>query len=423
MQAPRQLTSCGPQHSYSFLHYAVQEFLAAYHISKLSEKQGEIIRLVLTSSPLSLVIPFYAGLTRLCNEDARDVLLEVTQHPLHFTAAVEGIDAEPSDESSDRLKTVLALMNCIYESQRPVISQQVALLPNPKAVETYAGDLVVSFQSLGLEPTDCLSIGYFFANKQLDNVCHLDLSNCNIHDVEVELLMTELQHGKQQQEGGVFLHLSLSKISHNGMLSISEALKSPTSVLFGLALAGSWHPQITNICQALKYLIEGLSRNTSCKELNLAGCYLNSEHLHHLVSMIASSNLQILSLNQNNLEGMISHLAEAIKHNKTLIDLHLSQCNISDADLICLGKAIKTNTTLDGLGLHENPFSSRALEEFVKALANSKSVLKNLGVDLPKHRQLLYEDKQEKQHRFSLAPQIQYWEDFVHIYQHSGNIC
>jgi len=158
------------------VHYAVQEFLAAYHISKLSEKQGEIIRQVLTSSPLSLVIPFYAGLTRLYNVDACGVLLEITRHPLDFIAAVEGMHAEPSAESSDRRRTALALMNCIYESQRPEICQQVALLPNPEAIESEEGESVLSFQSLGLEPTDCLSIGYFFANKQLDNVCHLDLS-------------------------------------------------------------------------------------------------------------------------------------------------------------------------------------------------------------------------------------------------------
>jgi len=425
LQAPRQLTSCGPQRSYSFLHYAVQEFLAAYHISKLSsEKQSEIIRQVLSSSPLSLVIPFYAGLTRLCNVDARGVLLEITQQRLDFLAAIEGMHAEPSFESSDRRRTALALMNCIYESQRPEISQQVALLPIPGDVETLEGKtvyssqslgLVMSFNSLKLEPTDCLSIGYFFANKQLDNVCHLDLSNCNIHDVEVKLLMTELQHGKQQQEGGLSTNLSLSQISHNGMLAISEALKSSASMLSGLILGLSWHPQITNIRQALKYLIEGLSRNTSCKELILGGCCLKTSHVYHLVIMVAFSNLKVLSLSGSNLTGAICLLAEAVKHNKTLIVLLLGHCNISDADLICLGKAIKTNTTLDGLMLHGNPFSSHALEEFVKTLANSKSVLQNLAVDLPKHWQLLYEDKQDKRYRFSLAPRIQYWGDYEKV--------
>ena len=194
-----------------------------------------------------------------------------------------------------------------------------------------------------------------------------------------------------------------------------KLFKSPASVLFGLALAFSWHPQITNICQALKYLIEGLSRNTSCEVLNLGGCCLKPSHVYHFVIMVAFSNLRTLCLCRNNLTGAICLLAEAVKHNQTLFDLNLVQCNISDADLICLGKAIKTNTTLDGLALNENPFSSHALEEFVRTLANSKSVLQYLAVDLPKHWQLLYEDKQDKQHRFSLAPRIQYWVDYENV--------
>ena len=126
--------------------------------------------------------------------------------------------------------------------------------------------------------------------------------------------------------------------------------------------------------------------------------------------MVAFTNLKYLGLDGNNLTGAIYLLAGAVKHNKTLIGLRLVHCNISDEDLIYLGKAIKTNTTLIVLDLYGNPFSSHALEEFVKTLANSKSVLQNFGVDLPKHRRLLYEDKQDNQHRFSLAPRI-LWED------------
>jgi len=62
--------------------------------------------------------------------------------------------------------------------------------------------------------------------------------------------------------------------------------------------------------------------------------------------MVAFTNLKYLGLDGNNLTGAIYLLAEAVKYNKTLIELSLIQCNVSDADLICLAKAIKTNTTL-----------------------------------------------------------------------------
>ena len=102
MQAQQQLTGFRPHHHYSFLHYAVQEFLAAYHISKLSEKeQTKAVRQILHSTPLSTVLPFYAGLTRLSNEDACGVLLEVTKQPQDRYAVATALQ-HTLHESTDR---------------------------------------------------------------------------------------------------------------------------------------------------------------------------------------------------------------------------------------------------------------------------------------------------------------------------------
>ena len=215
-------------------------------------------------------------------------------------------------------------------------------------METLDGseESIISFHSLKLEPTDCLSIGYFFATKQLDIVCHLDFSHCSIHDVGVELLMRELQQAKHHQEGGIFINLTWCEISHDGMKSISKVLRSPTSVIFGLGLIGCWKPQITNIHQALKHLTEGLSRNTSCKELSLHGCCIDYTHIYHLVVMVAFSTLKVLDLHSNpHLKVAIPLLAGALKYNTSLVDLHLRTCGITDKYLLCLGKALKTNTT------------------------------------------------------------------------------
>ena len=195
------------------------------------------------------------------------------------------------------------------------------------------------------------------------------------------------------------------------MKSISEVLRSPTSAIFGLGLIGSWKQKITNIRQALKHLTEGLSRNTSCKELSLSMCCIDYTHKHHLVLMIAFSNLQILDLRSNpNLKEAIPLLAGVLKYNKSLVDLHLAMCGIADQHLICLGKALKANTTLDGLSLNDNPFSSAALGKFLEGLADcdSKSALKNLAVDMSKHSGLMYHDKDRNEYPFFKAPQIHY---------------
>ncbi len=45
------------------------------------EEQAKAVSDILHSSPLSPVLPFFAGLTGLSNPAVRDVLLEVTKHP------------------------------------------------------------------------------------------------------------------------------------------------------------------------------------------------------------------------------------------------------------------------------------------------------------------------------------------------------
>ena len=61
LQLHQQLTAFGFNHRYSFLHLQLQEFLAAIHISQMSEcEQAERVQQILQTAPLSSVLPFYA---------------------------------------------------------------------------------------------------------------------------------------------------------------------------------------------------------------------------------------------------------------------------------------------------------------------------------------------------------------------------
>ena len=133
MLAHQQLTCYGPSHYYSFLHYAVQEFLAAYHISQCSQKeQTKVVREILHSTPLSLVLPFYAGLTKLATESARKILLEVTKFPLDKVTVLRD---KSCNTSSDKRMLLLALLNCIYESQNPVLCRLINPPTSPEYMD------------------------------------------------------------------------------------------------------------------------------------------------------------------------------------------------------------------------------------------------------------------------------------------------
>ena len=386
MQAQQQLTGFRPHHHYSFLHYAVQEFLAAYHISKLSEEeQTKAVRQILHSTPLSTVLPFYAGLTRLSNEDACGVLLEVTKQPQDRYAVATALQ-HTLHESTDRRRLLLALLNCIYEAQKPSICKLVNPPLDPSMIgmaQEYgvAADsklFIISFTHLGLDAVDCLSIGYFIhkkcvVSKHLTEVM-FELGFCYIGDTEIEILIKHIRQVPSSGPG-VVLDLACNTMTHRAIKSISDTLIQ-TSALHFITLTGCLHPAVTDINCALKYLIEGVSRNTSLEALCIEACSLGPAHAYHLALLAAVCNTKYLALSSNNIRREIPFIAEAIKHNKAVQWLHLDDCHISDRELLVLGEALQQNDTLTLLVITDNPFSSNALTFFLKQFIGTNSRLR-----------------------------------------------
>ena len=413
MQAQQQLTGFRPRHCYSFLHYAVQEFLAAYHISKLSEEeQTKIVGQILHSTPLSTVLPFYAGLTGLSNEGACGILLKVTEHSLDYVTVTCALK-HTLHESSDRRRLLLALLNCIYEAQNPSICKLVnpPVHPSSTGMTRELGTSLhvytqmskytcsISFDHLGLDAVDCLSIGYFILNKCLVSTnVHLvmvDLGYCYIGDTETEILIKYIRQvpvnervvidigGKKYikpNAPGVVIDLGFNTLSHGAIKSLTDALIQ-TSTLQGIQLYGSLHSTVIDIKSALKYLIEGVSRNSSCEGLAIGHCSLGPAHAYHLALLTAVCSTCRLDLSFNNIRSAVSFIAEAIKHNRAIKLLYLIGCYISDQEVMVLGDALQQNETLKFLCIPENSFSSDALTFFLKGLIGTKSRLCTLTVD------------------------------------------
>ena len=82
MKVHHQLTWCGYDPHYGFLHSSVQDFLCAMRMSQLSpqEQVRDFIRLM-TSNPTSLVLRFCAGITKLDNEKVCKFLCRKGMNP------------------------------------------------------------------------------------------------------------------------------------------------------------------------------------------------------------------------------------------------------------------------------------------------------------------------------------------------------
>ena len=391
MQIHQQLTMFGPCHQYSFLHLTIQEFLAAYHISQQSSSaQAKMISKILHRDPLSPVLPFYAGLTRLSNSGVHDVLLEVTKKPLDNFAVLGG---KPHAVSDDRRRLALALLNCIFESQDASMCRFPLMLNSTlETMETtfqvnfhFKGEddhmlHSISFSGLGLDPMDCSSIGYFMANRE-NYDCFVDLSSCDISDIGVELLISQLKPVRSSQHNlGITFETNL--LTWNAMRLIGEVLIPLVSTLL---LCRCWHPAVSDIKKSLKYLLEGLSRS-SCASLSLDLCSLTAEHVYYLVMLITCcSSIKVLGLSDNNIGSCMLLITGALKDNSTLAILVLNRCNIGDEELLLLGEALQTCKRLIWLSTSSNPFSSLTLSHFLRKITNSELLVLSL------HRSLTQE--------------------------------
>ena len=399
LQVCPQITKFGRKRYYSFAHLSLQEFLAAVHVSKMSKNsQTTAINEFLSKSPRSQMIPFYAGLTDLSNTKALQVLLEA----LPYTVDSETIMRQISEEKGDPQQMALALFNSLFESQnKELLKLSETDLPVDKKVQKGIRDLhkdsnftpqtcqirCLLLHGLPLTPLDCLSLGYYINNKSCmpimeSYIISFDFVCCSLNHTGINILFTELKRNiSQRTTVRVQLIMTANKLNRESLLSLKELLQGQSNVE-GIALCNCFQPSIINIGFALKCLIEGLSNNSSCGFIDLSANHFNSSHIHYIILLLRyCPQIYWLELKEYDLSGVMPLFSKAV----AMTDLHtldLSYCNISDTDLIILGKAICGNNSLHHLSILYNSFTHRGLSNFLRLFVETLSFLGFLGICL-----------------------------------------
>ena len=197
--------------SYNFIHISIQEFLAAYCISKMNEsEQVRVFQTLLGEPRFSAVLRFYAGFTKLTKTGVQNI---ITGRNFNF-------------KESSKL-SLLNYMRCFFEAQ---ISNQLLY---QKVIHRLNGELNVCYVTMS--PVDCMAVGYFLAFV-LRNITEVsvDLSYCSIDGHSLSALVEELsKHAGDSREGfhGVsVLNLNGNKIRDNGIACIATVLKTNNTI-------------------------------------------------------------------------------------------------------------------------------------------------------------------------------------------------
>ena len=377
------ITMYGPTGGYSFSHLSLQEFLAAFHITQLN-KPSQIVafRQVYKQNPLSPVLSFYAGLTRLRLEEICSLLFLVVEKPFDLTTTVNELK-KTNNIANDRRRQLLSLMNCIYESQEATLVNRV-VLPSKDSISddkiVASSDFVprqrrpchieIPLSFMMLYATDCLSIGYFARHacspKQKFNILLLNLAKCVLRSLEVKALCQELC--KPAQEHKLLLNISFVRLKNEALNSIRTILSSQ-SALVGLIIAGD---SIENIHLALKYITEGVSSNPYCRFLALLELNVLLPVAHHLVLLAYLGELTFLELSGSKMlfvnPKVMVLFCEALKYSQAIQRLMLDGCDIDDNLLVILADALTSGCSVQALDLGWNPYTSNGLAEFLKVL-------------------------------------------------------
>ena len=372
MQISLAISPFGESIQYSFLHQAIQGYLAALHMSFVGEGEQQVAtEMLLRKNARNIVLPFFAGISKLDNPAIFEILIKAVLDPSDFLSSDLPDLTELRFDVAVSQRLLLLLLNCIYESKSIDLCLDAA---EEIVSNSISSTISLTFYGDVLDPSDYIAIGYFLAHLS-NHTIDLSLSWCNIRDTDLALLFRGLL-GRTEYRSVHPLQLQLSfegnEITHLGTQTLACLMQGSIAVVKTLNLFGNWSNQQSNTHLALKYLLEALARNSSLTSLNLSSCGITTVHALHLFLMLTCCcrGLQELDLSYNNLgDAGGCLLAIALSSDYcSLVCISLECCSISDDTLLAIGSSLDTNLSLKKLNISQNVFSDAAIITFQNQL-------------------------------------------------------
>ena len=303
--------------SINFIHFSIQEFLAAYYVANLPpDEEMKILKNHFLSKSHWNMFSLYVGLTKGQHSSFKKLLSE------------DGHEVGIAKKFLTDQAVCLYLYQCFYEAGDEEMCRNIA------DAEVFS-NRIIKLRGPML-PTDVTTLTLFLSSSYIKQWKILELLSCNIRDFGC-------------------------RIFHHAIISQSTPVIETINLSSNLLTSASAR-YISDIIIACKTKVLHLNGN-------------NLQNANALSAMLQNTAIEELYIHGNNLNTSTAiSIFEVLKDSSQLKTLSLMHNDIQDEASDKIASTLKVNKSLDALWLNSNPLSKKAALKIVQALHSNNTL-------------------------------------------------
>ena len=330
----------GREKSYNFVHLMLQEFCAAFYVSKLPIlEQIECFNKFKFNESFKMIWRFYSGITSLGNKD-------ILYHMLPSKLALV--------YSQYRGRRTVELLHCIYEAQNCDVCQLVG--------RHLGGEIFLL--ACELDMISGTTVGYLLEHYR-GELKRVNCRGCAIDEDVFTILINALLSCCGKYSSCLQLDFWDTEIPCSLVASLLSSNIQIRKLDMGI------HDDHVYIDTTL---FDALRHNTTLAELSLNGIGLSHGDMESLGEALSSNNtLSVLDISCNHIgcDGC-QHLANV--RGTALRELIICDCDIGDDGADHIGEMLSYNNSITSVDLDDNCIRDDGVKKLVKHLRLNKSL-------------------------------------------------
>ena len=362
---------------FEFLPGNVQDFLAAFYLSCLSnEKQLMELKRCFWDDRLAIMWTMFFGIVDFKSTSFAQFIADCDISVAHQ----KHVCNPPKLKLPDKRK-LLQLFQCFVESNN---TDKI-----PDAFSNIFYDKGIDLRGQLLLPHHVLFLISFMASSST-RWRSLNLEECNLGDFGIVILERFFATYEAQTASIEHIH-----IFGNNLFSMQDAYCSIISNGFLQSLNMSNQKLKTNFVLKIADLVK---YNTTIRSLNMSHNQFASTGADAF-SQCLRRNVTLQSLNvAGNKIGVIgaTAIASALSHNATLTKLDVSRNDFSDSGTVVFSKCLQLNNTIKDLVISWNNISSKGAQKIACALDPKSFFVERDVIKFVQHRQYYYNNTEPK---------------------------